>query len=352
MNRSEVLARMIEAFAILIGSASANLQTQAERVYLLLATIQLVWTAMGWLLERDDPSSLLARFVRQIFLLSLGYALVVNFRRWSFVLIEGFAESGRRASGLPVLDPSVVLEQGVAVTATVAGEIFDTGLFGFAVGGVFLGATALLIFIAFVVIAVQMLLTLVEAYIVLGAGVLFVGFAGLQWTAPIAGRLISFAFGVGAKLFTVYLIVGVGVRLVEGWLPLLEQSGQSLPVLLEVLGASIVFAFLAWSIPNLTASMMNGAISLTLTDAIYGARAASGPVGRARSFVTSTATSVPRVLSEIHRAAMPTVRNATTRVLERARGAGARADVRTRKSSGERSSGRAGNDGRGRETSE
>ena len=345
MNRSEILARMIEALALATSGASGELQIQAERIYLLLATIQLSWTAMGWLLERDDPSNLLARFVRQVFLLSLGYALVVNFRRWAFVLIEGFAESGRRASGLPVLDPSVVLEQGVAVTSTVVGEIFDTGLFGFAMGGWFLAVSALLIFIAFVVIAVQMLLTLVEAYFVLGTGVLFVGFAGLQWTAPIAGRLVSFAFGVGAKLFTVYLIVGVGVRLVEGWLPLLEQSGQSLPVLLEVLGASIVYAFLAWSIPNLTASMMNGAISLTLTDAIYAARAASASANRARSFVASTAASVSRAISLVHRAAMPTVRNATTRVLERARGAGGRAEHRSRKSSGAR---QPGGDGRRR----
>jgi len=44
------------------------------------------------------------------------------------------------------------------------------------------GITALVVVIAFAIIAAQLLVALVESFIVMGAGVLFLGFAGSRWT--------------------------------------------------------------------------------------------------------------------------------------------------------------------------
>ena len=314
MSRTEVMNQILLEFAAATSGWYDALFPMAESLFLLLATLQLAWSAMWWMFERDDPGSMVAVFVRRVVLLAFAYALLVNFREWSFVVLEGFAFAGRQASGLSALDPSTVLDQGVAVSSILLRETFLGGLIGAGTGGFLAGIAGLIVYFAFVLVAVQMLITTVEAYFVLGAGVLFIGFAGFELLLPVAARLVSFAFGIGAKLFTVYLVVGVGIRLAELWVPLLEQSGQSLPALLEVLGAAVVYAFLAWSIPNLTSSAMNGAITLTMSDASFAASSA-GRAGRAAAggaaFVASPVT---HILARVRNAAAPVAAAAATRV--------------------------------------
>jgi P-type conjugative transfer protein TrbL len=81
------------------------------------------------------------------------------------------------------------------------------------VGNLVAAITALLSFIAFVVIAGQLALTLIEMYVIIGGGVLLLGFAGSRWTIPFAERYLSSAVAVGIKLFVLYLIIGVGTAL-------------------------------------------------------------------------------------------------------------------------------------------
>ena len=136
MIRTEVLTRIVELFAAATSGWYDALFPMAHSLFLVLATIQLSWSALGWLLERDDPRSLIVALVRRVLFLSLGYALLVNFRSWSFALLDGFAEAGRRASGLAALDPSIVLDQGIAVAFMVLGRSNDTGLLAYAGSGV------------------------------------------------------------------------------------------------------------------------------------------------------------------------------------------------------------------------
>src|SRR2546426_12357578 len=80
---------------------------------------------------------------------------------------------------------------------------------------VFAALAALIIALAYVVIAAQLALVLIESYIVLGGGVLFLGFAAFRGTAAFADNLIAYTFGVGVKVFLLYLIVGLGSQIAK-----------------------------------------------------------------------------------------------------------------------------------------
>ncbi|MCR9095678.1 MAG: P-type conjugative transfer protein TrbL [bacterium] len=306
MNRSEIFSSIVNDFATATAAWHDALLPIAIGLFWALAAIEISWSAMWWTLEREDPTAMIAAFLRKIVALMFFYTLLVYFRDWSFVVLDSFAEAGRRASGLPMLDPSTVLDQGIAVSGNLLRRVFDAGLVAFAGGGAFVALAGLIVFLAFVLIAVQMALTLVEAYFVLGAGVFMLGFSGSRFTAPFASRFLSFALGIGVKLFTVYLVVGVGMSLAPGWVSILDQSGQSLGALLQILGASILYAFLAWSIPNLAASTMNGAVSLTLTDASMAGSAINRASSRVSGAASATAAPVLNILARVRHAVAPT----------------------------------------------
>jgi type IV secretion system protein TrbL len=119
---------------------------------------------------------------------------------------------------------------------------------------------------------------LVEGFIVIGAGVLFLGFAGSRWTKLFTERYLSYIASIGVKLFVLYLIMGVGMGIAARWMPVLERGGFSPIPFFYVMGGSLVFVFLTWHIPSVAGSMMAGAVSLSLADAVYpaiwGSRAA------------------------------------------------------------------------------
>ena len=73
---------------------------------------------------------------------------------------------------------------------------------------------------------------------------------------------------MGVKLFVLYLIMGVGVSIAARWVPVIERGGFSPIPFFYVMGGSLVFLFLTWHIPSVAGSMMAGAVSLSLADAL------------------------------------------------------------------------------------
>ncbi len=81
----------------------------------------------------------------------------------------------------------------------------------------------MIIAFSYVWIAAQLVLVMVESYIVvLGGGVLFFGFASSRWTASFAENVVGYAFSIGAKVFLLYLIVGVDADVARRWIPLIQ----------------------------------------------------------------------------------------------------------------------------------
>src|SRR2546427_2543030 len=70
--------------------------------------------------------------------------------------------------------------------------------------------------------------------------------------------------------------MGVGMGIAGRWMDILGRGGP-IP-LFYVMGGSLVFVFLTWHIPSVAGSLMAGAVSLSLADAVYpaiwGSRAA------------------------------------------------------------------------------
>ncbi|MHB8346122.1 MAG: type IV secretion system protein, partial [Acidiferrobacterales bacterium] len=113
---------------------------------------------------------------------------------------------------------------------------------------------------------VQLLVTLIESYIVIGGGALMLGFAGSRWTLPFAERYLGYAVSVGIKLFVLYLIVGLGGTLAQQLVAQIVSYGSNVPpiVYLQAGVGSLVFGAIGYLVPGLAGAMMNGSPTLSL----------------------------------------------------------------------------------------
>src|SRR3990172_12286494 len=73
-----------------------------------------------------------------------------------------------------------------------------------------------------------------------------------------------------AKLFVLYLIMGVGANIALRWGDLLLAAADNMTpaIYLEIVGGSLVFVLLPWTVPSTVTRLIVRALSLSLADAV------------------------------------------------------------------------------------
>jgi type IV secretion system protein TrbL len=307
---STILNDIVRDYEAISTSWFSALGPIANKIFWILVAIQLTWSAIWWILDREDGLAVVSSLLRQVVAIGFFYALLQNGGTWVPAVIQSFSQAGATAAGLTDLSPTGVFDQGLALANRILNATSDLGLLDGFFASLIAGITAIVVVIAFAVIAAQLLVALVESFIVIGAGVLFLGFAGSRWTKFFTERYLSYVASIGVKLFVLYLIMGVGMGIAARWMPVLERGGFSPIPFFYVMGGSLVFVFLAWHIPSVAGSMMAGAVSLSLADAVYpaiwGSRAAgagliaAGAVGGAAVGAGRWGVDLLRVYTSLH----------------------------------------------------
>jgi hypothetical protein len=104
---------------------------------------------------------------------------------------------------------------------------------------------------------VNMLLLLCAAWIVLYAGLIFLGFGGCRWTSDMAINFYRTVLGVGVTLMTMQLIIGIGVQFLQD---LVASASQNLDAgqLGILMCATIILAVISHRLPHMVAGMVVG----------------------------------------------------------------------------------------------
>ncbi len=243
----------------------------AQQLFMVLASLEFAVSGAIWALRRDSLDDLAAKFLLKFTLVAFLLALITGFTTWIPPIVNGFAAAGERAIGASAtVSPSGIIDIGRQTALTVLNTLDVGVLLKNPAMAVFGAIAALIVALAYVVIAAQLVLVLIESYVVLGGGVLFLGFAAFRGTAGFADNLIAYTFGVGIKVFLLYLIVGLGTGIARSWIPLIQSStffGPDSP-LLEVVGGAVIFAILAIHIPNAIARRVAGQANFGIAHAL------------------------------------------------------------------------------------
>ncbi len=268
---------------------SAAIQPYALKLFvaLLLVDILVTWiqfTAEGQL----DASHFLGRLIKHI--LSGGFVyLMMN------AVLRSFSTIGAAVTGLPALSPQTVLRIGGQIANTIFDAPANASLMTDIELAIVQSVSAFIVLLSFVITAAMLLLTLIESYLVVGGGVLLLGFGANRFTAPAAEGYFGYVLRVGVRLLFFYLVLAIGVQMTNQWAAALAAAcnpvpatlpwwttygvppssiittvcSGSLPVsaMLNYAAGAIVFMIVSLAVPYTASSIAGGTIGLALSHA-------------------------------------------------------------------------------------
>jgi type IV secretion system protein TrbL len=267
-----VLDDLVQGYQAAANSWLGTLVPMAERTFGILAGLEIAFGALMWVFHRKALDEMLGAFIRKILVLGLFYAFLSQFPLWVPRIVQGFQAAGQAASRTPELSPSGVLQVGIDISIRLMKASSLNGLLLPPVGLFLAPVVTLIVMIAFICIAAQLVMTLVESYLVVTGGVVFLGFAAFRGSAPIADKYIVYAVQVGVKLFLLYMMVSTGLAMTARWALDMETQflifGGNLKPLFDLLAGSVVFALLVWKIPTQVSYFLTQSVHLNLREAL------------------------------------------------------------------------------------
>jgi type IV secretion system protein TrbL len=262
---------MLDQYRAVRGTWLTVAAGYANRLFGILALIEFAWTGAMLVLERTDLQGWTAALIRKMMFIGAFFALLNFGADWIPRIIESFQIVGQSASGLPSLAPTDVLVRGLNIAGNLLSGAANSGWMGSFGTALALVFAALLAFLAFLGLTVQLVVTLVESYLVVGAGFIFLGFGGSRWTAPYVERFIAFAVSTGVKVMVLYLLLGAGMALTNTW----EAAATAVPGspspavdALDIAASAVILLMICWNAPKLAASILGGSPSFTGGDAV------------------------------------------------------------------------------------
>ncbi|MBW8028545.1 MAG: P-type conjugative transfer protein TrbL, partial [Ferrovum sp.] len=289
-NAQAAASNVLTGIQNMVQSSSSGWMTAAlglaQNLFVGLAGIEIAWTGIHWVLKKNDLSDFIASFTLKMISILFFYMLLQEAPAWIPLIINSFAQAGQivgasGGGGIPpvvTLDPSGVFEQGMTVSGAIW-TAFGNASATMGIGQTFAGALATLLgsifaILAYGLLALQILITNIESYIIIGGGALLLGFNGSKWTQVFAEKYLGYAVSVGIKLFVLYLIVGLGQNLATTWV---TQLGTFTPeTVIQVGAAALIYGAMGIMVPGIAGSMLNGSPSMSLGSMAGGAAVAAG----------------------------------------------------------------------------
>lgn len=261
------LDQLIAAFKTQATGWQADLQSFALETFGILALIEIALAAFRLSMKAPDFSEIIAEIVNQMLFLGFFLFALKNSMSWGELIINSFRRAAFQAGGIGI-SPTDVFSVGVDLAMRIIHQMgfwhpgADAGLM---IAGV-------VVIIAFALIAAEMILALIESYIIIGLGVLFMAFGGSRFTKDLAISTIRYTVSVGAKLFAMQMLVSIGNRMAQGWIGQFKTVNSA--SLCIMIGCAIVLLVLVSSIPRAIQGLVNGSHMVGSGSALVGAAAA------------------------------------------------------------------------------
>ena len=237
------------------GQTWANtIEQAATNLFWLLATISLGWTCISMAIKQSDLVEIVAELCRFIMFTGFFFWLLLNGASFANGIITSLRQIGGDAAGTgQSIFPMAVLNLGLQVYQQTLMHV--NWLQPESIVAPIIIAVIILIVCA--LIGVNMILLLCAAWVVLYAGLIFLGFGGCRWTSDMAINYYRTVLGVGVSLMTMQLIIGIGVQFLQD---LVASTSQTLDAsqLGILLCAVIILAVISHRLPHMVAGMVVG----------------------------------------------------------------------------------------------
>lgn len=244
----------------------------AQKLFLDLAGLEVCWSMGEFILQKAQFGweALAIATAKKILQLSIFFWIVSNANTIFWLVLNLFQSTAATLTGVPVLSPGSILQTGVNFVSLLHSNIPWAAMLAPPVTFT-VSFSSLLILLSYVIVAGQFMVTIVESYIATSAGILMLGFAGSRFTAQFADKYFAYAIGVGLKLLMCSVVVALGEGITTDLSSAMAApgfftvtNGALFSNLSELVGISLIYAFMAWYIPQLASSLASGSVGMTL----------------------------------------------------------------------------------------
>src|SRR6516225_6085176 len=237
------------------GQTWANtIQQAATNLFWLLATISFGWTCVSMAIKQSDLVEIVSELCRFIMFTGFFFWLLLHGATFSNAIVKSLWQIGGDAGGTgQSIYPGDLITLGMKVYQQTLRHVSFLQPKSIVAPIVI----AVIILIVCALIAVNMILLLCAASIVLYAGLIFLGFGGCRWTSDMAINYYRTVLGIGVALMTMQLIIGIGVQFLQD---LVTSTSQTLDAsqLGILLCAVIILAVISHRLPHMVAGMVVG----------------------------------------------------------------------------------------------
>jgi type IV secretion system protein TrbL len=260
-----------------VDSGFGLISGDVQSVLATLVVISIVTTAILWAI--DENQNVLAALVRKVLLIGFFTWLVTQWHSLSQTVVEGFASLGLKAGGGAMSlgdflnSPSKIVMKGIEICIGLFDYIHRVAPgpveFFAHIDVVLMALIACIgVLIAFVILAIEVTVVVIEFHIVTLIAFVTVPFGILTQTSCLSERAIGYVVSVGIKLMALAIVISIGTTIFDTY------TVSADPDIYEDVGlllGAVVMVMLALKIPAIAGALISGGPQLNAGSALMGA---------------------------------------------------------------------------------
>ncbi|WP_291525258.1 P-type conjugative transfer protein TrbL [Acidithiobacillus sp.] len=277
----------------IMGSWFKPIQQHAIHLFGILAALEMTWMAATWLLSKKMLEDMFPSLIKKIITLSFFLAILLHANTWLSDIFDSFLQIGDQVSGVNITPSSIANESYtafmtimglpfVSVTHNVGGAISSlwSGNISQFVSDVGASAKSAVIdanpfsqiaffVLAFVValsilyLAIEFMMVQIEAFVVIGAGVIILGLTGLRFTTKYASGYMDYSITLGVRMMIITLLAGFfQTYMLPDMQKALIDSGGAIQGPFIAMTIGLIIAAMVKKLPQIATSIMNGSSNM------------------------------------------------------------------------------------------
>lgn len=286
---SQTTNDLMAVFSNTVTSGFAALAGPVNGIFGLMIALVVALTGIQWAVSSNRDA--LAGAFSKILLIGTFAYIINDWQGLSETIFAGFLQLGLTAGGGSIssadfLNPGAVIETGWQIVKAL-GEAPTTtedplDVIGNLIDAIIIGISMLGIMVAFAVLALQIIVTLLEFKIVTLGGFILLPFGILSKTAFMAERPLGYVVSSGLKVLALAIVIS-GAQAV--FAQLTPSPEPDIYEAMTILTAAIILAMLSLFAPNLAAALVSGGPALGAGALTVGGLAVGGAAGIAAAGV-------------------------------------------------------------------
>ncbi|EOT1258718.1 P-type conjugative transfer protein TrbL [Cronobacter sakazakii] len=256
LNSSGLLDHLLDKYQQVGSTWTTVLSDYANWLFWGLVLISMAWNFGMIAMKGGGVQDLLAEVVKFFAINGFFYFILKNGPAISKSIIDSLRELAGNALGTGNgISPSSIVDMAFVILAKVSSA---ASIWSPMVSTIMI-TVAIIVLVVMSLIAVNMLIMLVSAWVMCYAGIILLGFGGSKWTSDITINYLRTVLSVGIQLFTMTLIIGIGQSFIDQYFYVIKDDVPDLNSLIVLLLASIILLVLTNKLPQLLSGIVGGA---------------------------------------------------------------------------------------------